>query len=311
MALIKCPECEKEVSNSAVMCPNCGYAVREHFENIERQKQAQIANAEAERQKTVETAIQQRTFALSIKSHILPILITFVTLLVIVIVAVVSNHIVLSKRTVFENDKEMIEFLTGDWTDRDNDSDLYYPICRFSEIGCENLNLDLRKNADNFISGNAIECHPKRGFVVAGSTKYIITNDGKLTYKSALSKETVRMFKLSTEVTAVDSGYEDIFVKLNSVLIDTENKTVSIKGTLKNTGNLTYNGFETLLFIIKDESGKITIDRTSKFVLMDNYKDLEPGDTREFSTQISTPHKLKSSYSVSAYAANYYSNYEL
>jgi hypothetical protein len=25
MALIKCPECSKEVSDSALTCPNCGY----------------------------------------------------------------------------------------------------------------------------------------------------------------------------------------------------------------------------------------------------------------------------------------------
>ena len=27
MALINCPECEKQVSDKAVSCPNCGYAV--------------------------------------------------------------------------------------------------------------------------------------------------------------------------------------------------------------------------------------------------------------------------------------------
>lgn len=32
MALIKCPECGKEnVSNTAIACPNCGFAIREFF----------------------------------------------------------------------------------------------------------------------------------------------------------------------------------------------------------------------------------------------------------------------------------------
>ena len=31
MAIIKCPECGKEVSNSAKMCPNCGYPIAEYF----------------------------------------------------------------------------------------------------------------------------------------------------------------------------------------------------------------------------------------------------------------------------------------
>lgn len=40
MALIKCPECGREnVSDSAEMCPNCGYGIKEHFRKIERKKQ--------------------------------------------------------------------------------------------------------------------------------------------------------------------------------------------------------------------------------------------------------------------------------
>ena len=34
MALIKCPECNNEVSDTAVMCPFCGYNVKEHFYKI-------------------------------------------------------------------------------------------------------------------------------------------------------------------------------------------------------------------------------------------------------------------------------------
>ena len=33
MALIKCPECGKEnISDSAEMCPACGYGIKAHFE---------------------------------------------------------------------------------------------------------------------------------------------------------------------------------------------------------------------------------------------------------------------------------------
>lgn len=35
MALVKCPECGKEVSDTAVSCPGCGYAVKDHFAKIE------------------------------------------------------------------------------------------------------------------------------------------------------------------------------------------------------------------------------------------------------------------------------------
>lgn len=34
MAIIQCPECGAEASDSAPACPNCGYGIREHFERI-------------------------------------------------------------------------------------------------------------------------------------------------------------------------------------------------------------------------------------------------------------------------------------
>ena len=34
MSLIKCPECGKEVSNTAKACPNCGYGIKAHFDNV-------------------------------------------------------------------------------------------------------------------------------------------------------------------------------------------------------------------------------------------------------------------------------------
>jgi len=38
MSMIECPECGKEVSDNAVMCPNCGYGVKEHFLKIKNEE---------------------------------------------------------------------------------------------------------------------------------------------------------------------------------------------------------------------------------------------------------------------------------
>lgn len=39
MALVRCPECGKEgVSDSAEMCPECGYNIKEHFQKIEEEE---------------------------------------------------------------------------------------------------------------------------------------------------------------------------------------------------------------------------------------------------------------------------------
>lgn len=39
MALINCPECGKEnVSDQAAQCPNCGYDIKKHFQEIQEKK---------------------------------------------------------------------------------------------------------------------------------------------------------------------------------------------------------------------------------------------------------------------------------
>jgi len=46
MALVKCPECNREVSIFTTSCPNCGYNVSEHFDEINRRELASIKREE-------------------------------------------------------------------------------------------------------------------------------------------------------------------------------------------------------------------------------------------------------------------------
>lgn len=49
MALVKCPECGKEnVSDSAEMCPDCGYGIKTHFEKIKMEKEEKIRKQKQE-----------------------------------------------------------------------------------------------------------------------------------------------------------------------------------------------------------------------------------------------------------------------
>ena len=48
MALIHCPECDKEVSDTAKMCPHCGYDIARYIQQIEQQKKKE--QEEQERQ---------------------------------------------------------------------------------------------------------------------------------------------------------------------------------------------------------------------------------------------------------------------
>lgn len=60
MALIKCPECNHEVSEYAISCPNCGYGIKEHFANIAENKT-----------KETETSIA-KTYSNIIENNVVP-----------------------------------------------------------------------------------------------------------------------------------------------------------------------------------------------------------------------------------------------
>lgn len=58
MALVKCPECGREnVSDSAASCPECGYAIKEHFDAIRLEEQK---IAEEKKQKEKEEAEKKK-----------------------------------------------------------------------------------------------------------------------------------------------------------------------------------------------------------------------------------------------------------
>lgn len=51
MALIKCPECGREkVSDSAEMCPDCGYGIKAHFQKIEQKRLLEQQKLERKKQ---------------------------------------------------------------------------------------------------------------------------------------------------------------------------------------------------------------------------------------------------------------------
>lgn len=62
MALVNCPECGREnVSDSAEMCPSCGYNVKEHFLKIEQEKNEKRIKQELEEKRVEqEKELQKR-----------------------------------------------------------------------------------------------------------------------------------------------------------------------------------------------------------------------------------------------------------
>lgn len=54
MALIKCPECGKEISEYADSCPNCGYSIKDYFEKKKQEKKQKELEKEREERKKQE-----------------------------------------------------------------------------------------------------------------------------------------------------------------------------------------------------------------------------------------------------------------
>ena len=61
MALVKCPECGREkVSDSADMCPDCGYAIKAYYDKIKKEEEEKRLAEEREKQRIAEEEERKR-----------------------------------------------------------------------------------------------------------------------------------------------------------------------------------------------------------------------------------------------------------
>lgn len=72
MALVKCPECGKMVSDSAEACPDCGYAVKKHFDNIRIQEEKKKLEEQKAAQRIKEQEKQQKRIEQVANSKVVP-----------------------------------------------------------------------------------------------------------------------------------------------------------------------------------------------------------------------------------------------
>ena len=90
MAIIKCPECEKDISNQAINCPNCGFPVQQKIkeeQELKAKKLEQIKKEEQEkirREKEVELKQKRKEALKKIKPiHIIGIIIAIILIVII------------------------------------------------------------------------------------------------------------------------------------------------------------------------------------------------------------------------------------
>ena len=66
MAMIKCPECGKEISDRAEVCPGCGYPVKDYLQETKDKEQREIPEKKwNESEKKVSMLIKNRKFQIS------------------------------------------------------------------------------------------------------------------------------------------------------------------------------------------------------------------------------------------------------
>ncbi len=283
MSLIQCPECQKEVSSTAVSCPYCGYGVKKHFEDIE------FARLEQERL-TLKTEKSKK------RNKLLKFIIPVSVIVIGGLVGVVVNHIILSDRTVFSTDSEMLKYLTSRncWQLDDLYTDEWLV---FNSNGLAE-HIEGGKHGNNY--GNQIEMSPQKGEFKIEHEEYVISNEGKIVNKKYKDEYYIPNYSPAH----TNSIMNDLKLEVisSTYIRDDECKT-QIKVT--NTGNRTYK-FIRLKTTLSNEAGEsITLDDDEIVVSDSGSKNYEiaPGKTGTCTTfAINIPSEYKSgSASVKEY----------
>lgn len=261
MALINCPECGKEVSETAVMCPNCGFAVKEHFfaiKTTEIQKQQNIVRQERH-ERTIKT---------------LKIIIPALILLIGVSSGIIVNNYILSKRTVFETKEDMIAYLTkcSNWKyDNDySDECLIFHDSGFAEI----LN-------DSWSRGKIGLYHPKRGTFSIDINNYFISSTGEVV--SIEKERDNKWYKSNNFSTSLESAGKALSLEAATPSLD-ENGNFKTNVKVKNCGKNTYN-FVRLKTTLTNNSNQ-TYSPENEYSFVSNTQSdrtyaLKPGETGE------------------------------
>ncbi len=217
MSMIECPECGKEVSDNAVMCPNCGYGVKEHFSKIESEEVRK--QNEEKRQKQHEQTIKK-----------LKIIIPISVLLLCVIVGIVINNRILAGRMIFETEDEMIDYLSkcNNWKYDNKYTDEYiiFYDTGFAEV-----------LSDFWTYGEIGKYYPKRGKFSIGVNNYFISNTGDVI---EIEKERDnKWYKTNVFNPKLENGGKALSVEVSTPTIE-ENGHIKATIKVKNTGNRTY-----------------------------------------------------------------------
>lgn len=257
MALINCPECNNEVSETAVMCPVCGYGVKEHFENIHL---AEINKHQEE------LKLQRKIKLMKCIKTLVPIIIIVLA----VIIGLIVNHKVLAERMTFKNEDAMLEYLTSckNWK-LDNDY-------RDDWLVFHNTGLGEELSEEYLNWGEKITMHPKRGTFEMLSTKYIVSKKGDIIeYNKEFGDKYYKPNYLSV---SVEEPTKALQIEIVSSEVSEQN-IFTAEYKITNTGNQTYKFIELETVLTLDDKSTITVAGDFEIVETDKDFSLMPGKT--------------------------------
>ena len=165
--LIKCPECNHDVSDTAVNCPHCGYSIKDNIEEIRVKIDEQEEKAAAEKaEKEQREAENRRRFSKWIKRSILATVAVFVIVLI-------GERIYLSK---YHNYKETMKFIKALEISIKNDSSSIrkeYPNIELTDIQeITHINYEVKARPED----------PNDDFHYAHDFYYVKTSDDIYTF---------------------------------------------------------------------------------------------------------------------------------
>lgn len=182
MALINCPECGKEnVSDSAIACPNCGYNIKAHTDNVnaeiaKQQKDEANRKAEEEREKKIQNFSNRIK---SIKKWKIVVALLCVVLVIVGIVFVVKKA---EKRT-FPSESGMVNAVCGKYTDGYED---FYSELQITEscIMFKECSKENHKKYDKWVDTRRIqEWDYKNGKIICqGGSEIIFKSNGEVKF---------------------------------------------------------------------------------------------------------------------------------
>ncbi len=263
MALINCPECKTEVSSIAVSCPYCGFGIKNHFDKIEK------AVLEVERKKMLAVQKQKRIRTLK---KVIPIAIIISA----VVVGIIINTSMLSKRKTFNSESEMLAYLTScKYWELDSDYRKEWLAFNIDGLGEEVVSTEHYPSGKHYTDhrGEDVVLHPDRGTFDLLYSKYIILSSGDIVEGSNNGHD---VYEKRNMTPPFEIPVNVLNIEINSADLDTGGNFTG-KYTVTNTGTQTYQFIKLETVLTADDKSKVTLEDDYEIVETENDFILPPG----------------------------------